>query len=88
MTQREAPKCPLACEYCRIKKAKCSGIQPCGNCIDHKEECVFPEKRPRTRKRKEREQEMERRLSMMETLLRAATQGPSGLDKNEHPPKL
>ncbi|KAM5346076.1 hypothetical protein ACJ41O_009081 [Fusarium nematophilum] len=51
-----------------------SGTQPCGNCVDHNEECVFPEKRPRTRKRKEREQEMENRLSQMEALLRAATQ--------------
>ncbi|RSL58714.1 hypothetical protein CEP54_007604 [Fusarium duplospermum] len=41
--------------------------------MDHNEECVFPEKRPRTRKRKEREQEMENRLSQMEALLRAAT---------------
>uniref|UniRef100_A0A8H7K6F2 Zn(2)-C6 fungal-type domain-containing protein n=1 Tax=Bionectria ochroleuca TaxID=29856 RepID=A0A8H7K6F2_BIOOC len=70
--QRESTKCPLACEYCRVKKAKCSGIFPCGNCTDHNEACVFPEKRKRTRKRKEREIEMEDRLARMEELLRAS----------------
>ncbi|VUC32619.1 unnamed protein product [Clonostachys rosea] len=70
--QRESTKCPLACEYCRIKKAKCSGIHPCGNCTDHNEPCIFPEKRKRTRKRKERELEMDDRLARMEALLRAS----------------
>ncbi|CAG9988756.1 unnamed protein product [Clonostachys byssicola] len=97
--QRESTKCPLACEYCRVKKAKCkskknynlciltltghltigSGIFPCGNCTDHNEPCVFPEKRKRTRKRKEREIEMEDRLARMEELLRAsAAQNSAG----------
>ncbi|KAH7126494.1 fungal-specific transcription factor domain-containing protein [Dactylonectria estremocensis] len=72
--QRESTKCPLACEYCRIKKAKCSGTHPCGNCTDHNEPCVFPERRRRSRKRKEREQDMEDRLARMEVLLRTAAQ--------------
>ncbi|KAJ3547726.1 hypothetical protein NM208_g1363 [Fusarium decemcellulare] len=71
-SQRESTKCTLACEYCRIKKAKCSGTFPCGNCTDHNEVCVFPERRTRSKKRKEREQEMEDRLARMEDLLRAA----------------
>ncbi|KAH7013830.1 fungal-specific transcription factor domain-containing protein [Ilyonectria destructans] len=75
--QRESTKCPLACEYCRIKKAKCSGTHPCGNCTDHNEPCVFPERRRRSRKRKEREQDMEDRLARMEVLLRTATQSNS-----------
>lgn len=45
---------------------------------DHREECIFPERRSRTRKRKEREEEMENRMAQMEKLLQAATQGTLG----------
>ncbi|KAH7137415.1 fungal-specific transcription factor domain-containing protein [Dactylonectria estremocensis] len=74
-SQRVSPKCPLACYYCRVKKAKCDGLKPCGNCVSHREVCTFPEVPPRVRKRKEREQELEDRLVRMEQLLREATGG-------------
>ncbi|KFY05946.1 hypothetical protein V491_08938, partial [Pseudogymnoascus sp. VKM F-3775] len=32
-TQRDSTKCPLACQYCRVKKAKCNGAKPCANCV-------------------------------------------------------
>ncbi|OOQ86995.1 hypothetical protein PEBR_18902 [Penicillium brasilianum] len=74
-TRRESPNCPVACLYCRAKKAKCNGLKPCGNCIVHNESCTFPEVQPRARKRKRREDELEDRLRQMEVMLREATEG-------------
>ncbi|CAO1635457.1 unnamed protein product [Parajaminaea phylloscopi] len=31
----------FACDYCRRRKAKCSGTEPCTRCVAKKRECVF-----------------------------------------------
>lgn len=30
-----------ACKRCRIKRRKCNGLQPCGNCSKSKSECAY-----------------------------------------------
>ncbi|KAF2186192.1 hypothetical protein K469DRAFT_687197 [Zopfia rhizophila CBS 207.26] len=73
MAPREGPKCPVACNFCRVKKIKCNGVQPCSNCIDHREHCVFPPMHQRTRRKaNEVTKALEDRLDRMESLFRAA----------------
>ncbi|PWN19005.1 hypothetical protein BCV69DRAFT_300790 [Microstroma glucosiphilum] len=31
----------FACDYCRVRKAKCSGTEPCDRCISKKRVCTF-----------------------------------------------
>ncbi|KIW38530.1 uncharacterized protein PV06_09486 [Exophiala oligosperma] len=50
-SQSSGSKCPSACNYCRVKKAKCSGTKPCHNCLSHQEVCWYPV--PTARKRKD-----------------------------------
>lgn len=39
-----------ACNRCRQRKVKCSGEQPCVNCIRRKEECVYSKRKDRNTK--------------------------------------
>lgn len=66
----------VACESCRRKKIKCSGEQPCSNCINKKVpiECVFEDKNKVKMEilkssSKNRKQIMEDRLSRLEDIL-------------------
>ncbi|KAM5383740.1 hypothetical protein ACJZ2D_001729 [Fusarium nematophilum] len=62
----------IACNYCRLKKVRCDGRQPCANCTDHDESCVYAA-RQRTRPRKaDVNNAMAERLSRVEALLLAA----------------
>ncbi|EXJ75923.1 uncharacterized protein A1O5_00431 [Cladophialophora psammophila CBS 110553] len=45
------PKRVRACDFCRAKKIRCVGDNPCSNCIEHGAECIFAPRQPR-RKRK------------------------------------
>lgn len=31
----------VACDYCRKRKSKCDGEQPCSKCISRKRQCVY-----------------------------------------------
>ncbi|KAH0842464.1 putative fungal specific transcription protein [Fonsecaea pedrosoi] len=72
----EIPKCSVACNYCRLKKAKCTGSRPCTNCVlirivdeqSHREQCVFPDKSSR-RKTSHSQTFLERRIASLEQLL-------------------
>ncbi|KID91330.1 Transcription factor, fungi, partial [Metarhizium majus ARSEF 297] len=46
------PKRTRACTFCRAKKIRCGGGNPCRNCADYGEECIF---RPRKRRQKKRD---------------------------------
>ncbi|TGO36848.1 hypothetical protein BHYA_0113g00210 [Botrytis hyacinthi] len=60
----------LTCTYCRLKKIKCGRTHPCGNCIDHGKECIFPfVKRRVGSKRDKPRKDLEERLARMESLL-------------------
>lgn len=66
----------VACESCRRKKIKCSGEQPCSNCLSKKVpiECVFEDKSKfkmdvLKSSGKNRKQMMEDRLSKLEDIL-------------------
>lgn len=43
----------VACDYCRKRKSKCNGEQPCSKCIDRGRECAYTYV-PKERKRRER----------------------------------
>ncbi|KAJ8117753.1 hypothetical protein OPT61_g1124 [Boeremia exigua] len=72
MGPREGPKCPLACNYCRLKKAKCDGSRPCRNCTVHKESCVYASTPQRARKRALENQSVLDRVARMESLFDAS----------------
>ncbi|OAL50323.1 hypothetical protein IQ07DRAFT_587004 [Pyrenochaeta sp. DS3sAY3a] len=72
MGHREGPKCPLACNYCRLKKAKCDGSRPCRNCTVHKESCVYASPPQRARKRALENQSVLDRVARMESLFNAS----------------
>lgn len=67
------PKSAHACDFCRLKKIRCTGNTPCTNCLEHKQECNFTAKR-RRQKRQTRTQSpsLARRLAHFEVLLQAA----------------
>lgn len=43
----------VACDYCRKRKSKCNGEQPCSKCIDRGKECLYTYV-PKERKKRER----------------------------------
>ncbi|EEA26349.1 C6 transcription factor, putative [Talaromyces marneffei ATCC 18224] len=34
-----------ACERCRVKKAKCDGLQPCSRCVTYNQACIFRDRK-------------------------------------------
>ncbi|KAH1312232.1 hypothetical protein KXX16_005012 [Aspergillus fumigatus] len=64
----------LSCSACRLRKTKCLGGPPCGNCVKHKTECRREEdkdgRRQTSLKRKLIELEKDRRLlvRLLETI--------------------
>lgn len=63
-------KCAVACSFCRVKKIKCSGEQPCGNCQDHNTNCLFPPAHVRSRnKLRESNKNLRDRISRLEALI-------------------
>lgn len=32
-----------ACKWCKKKKAKCDGAEPCRSCINNSVDCIYPE---------------------------------------------
>ncbi|RLV83171.1 Halotolerance protein 9 [Meyerozyma sp. JA9] len=78
-----------ACNFCRKRKVKCDGAQPCSNCVhsDNKV-CEYPIncRKPRQRKQDHGQsvQRLERRLGNLETLIMRLTSklDPSNEDRN------
>ncbi|KAL2061084.1 hypothetical protein VTL71DRAFT_9136 [Oculimacula yallundae] len=73
---RPLPKCIIACKFCRDKKVKCSGTQPCSSCVTHREQCKYPEKNVRTRRQRAPQRSLEARLASVELLLTQKAQSP------------
>jgi len=55
-TRRNLPRASHACQWCRVKKAKCDQCQPCAHCVKHSVACVYGIRR----NRKSREQSQSR----------------------------
>lgn len=67
------PKTAHACDFCRLKKIRCTGNTPCTNCLEHKQECNFTAKRRRQKKQhRTQSPSLARRLAHFEVLLQAA----------------
>ncbi|KAF7950020.1 hypothetical protein EAE96_007323 [Botrytis aclada] len=68
--EREEKRRAFTCTYCRLKKIKCGRTHPCGNCIDHGKECIFPFVKRRVGSRRDKpRKDLEERLARMESLL-------------------
>ncbi|KIW06082.1 uncharacterized protein PV09_03253 [Verruconis gallopava] len=84
MAPREGPKCPLACNYCRLKKAKCNGVRPCNNCVSRRENCVFaPAPQRKRKKAADSAKILEDRLARMESLFNAVVTERTPNSRNE-----
>lgn len=53
-TSRRIQRIPLACDYCRVRKVKCDGTNPCSGCRRAGQKCIFHGRRKR-RSRKEKD---------------------------------
>ncbi|KAJ0418340.1 fungal-specific transcription factor domain-containing protein [Aspergillus carlsbadensis] len=50
LPQKDQTRLSQACSYCRKRKVKCDGSNPCGNCLDHRQQCIYPPAQRRGRK--------------------------------------
>ncbi|KAI1629537.1 fungal-specific transcription factor domain-containing protein [Exophiala viscosa] len=66
------PKRATACDFCRTKKIRCVGDDPCSNCIEHRVECVFSPRQRRQKRSREGLPSLARRLARFKDLLEAA----------------
>lgn len=74
--QKKRDRVSKACQFCRKKKIKCDGNQPCGNCSSANSECIYPsesERKPRSKKAKPSKSQsisdLDNRLARLESLL-------------------
>ncbi|KAJ2905583.1 hypothetical protein MKZ38_004877 [Zalerion maritima] len=63
----------IACNYCRAKKIRCNGADPCANCVDHDQSCTWTAKRRSRPKIRENEVNMViERLAAVEAMVQAS----------------
>lgn len=75
--QKRRDRVSKACQFCRKKKIKCDGDQPCANCRNSAHaECIYPtesERKPRAKKPKSAKSQsimdLDNRLAKLESLL-------------------
>lgn len=69
-----------ACEYCRKRRRKCTGEQPCPLCVDNDQECIYDMTKPETsgqvvkRKHAQMQQDHDELKALFDILATANTQ--------------
>ncbi|KAH6955744.1 fungal-specific transcription factor domain-containing protein [Ilyonectria sp. MPI-CAGE-AT-0026] len=81
------PKCAIACNYCRSKKIRCNGGQPCPNCRDHSVNCQYPPPRRYEYRTGTKDfKAIQERLMRLETLLPVEPPTPAAPTTQAHQP--
>jgi hypothetical protein len=56
--KRKIERVPIACDFCKFKRIKCTGQNPCDNCKKKNMKCIYTESKKRGRKVKNAEKKI------------------------------